>query len=93
MKQNRLEKILLEVYEEVYKKLGVNIHELIENGTTKKENWFLDYTMPFSEQEEIFEKVLSKYKLNEREIRALKVNYWLGGSPKSEKSKNKNEKD
>ena len=35
MKQNKLEKILLEVYEEVYKKLGVNIHELIENGTTQ----------------------------------------------------------
>lgn len=83
MKQNRLEKILLEVYEEVYKKLGVNIHELIENGTTQKENWFMDYTMPQSEQEEIFEKVLSKYKLNEREKRALSINYWLGGSPKS----------
>ena len=84
MKQNRLEKILLEVYEEVYEKLGVNIHELIENGTTQKENWFMDYTMPHSEQEEIFEKVLSKYKLNEREKRALSINYWLGGSPKSE---------
>lgn len=83
MKQNKLEKILLEVYEEVYKKLGVNIHELIENGTTKKENWFLDYTMPFSEQEEIFEKVCSKYKLNERGRKALRINYWLGGSPKS----------
>lgn len=83
MKLNRIEKILLEVYEEVYKKLGVNIHELIENGTTQKENWFMDYTMPQSEQEEIFEKVLSKYKLNEREKRALGINYWLGGSPKS----------
>lgn len=78
-----LEKILLEVYEEVYKKLGVNIHELIENGTTQKENWFMNYTMLQSEQEEILEKVLSKYKLNGRERKVLRINYWLGGSPKS----------
>lgn len=84
MKQNRLEKILLEVYEEVYEKLGVNIHELMENGTTQKENWFMNYAMSQSEQEEIFEKVLCKYKLNEREKRVLSINYWLGGSPKSE---------
>lgn len=77
------EKILMDVYKAVYSELGVDIDELIEDGTTKKEGWFMEYEMPNERQEQILKDILSKSKLNKRQKRTVEINYWLGCSPKS----------
>ena len=44
----RDEKIMFEIYRAIYKKLNVDLDEF----STKKEMWFLEYHMPNEQQEE-----------------------------------------
>lgn len=77
------EKVLMEVYRAVYSELGVDIDELIEDGTTKKEGWFMEYEMPNERQEQILNDILSKSRLSKHSKQKVRINYWLGGSPKT----------
>lgn len=79
------EKILMEVYRAVYSELGVDIDKLIEDGTTKKEGWFLEYEMSSERQEQILKGILSKSKLSKYSKEIVSINYWLGCSPKDKK--------
>ena len=77
------EKVLLEVYRTVYSKLNVDIDELIENGTTKKEEWYMEYEMIDEEQNLILEEILKKSNLSKYDKENVRFSYHLGCSPKS----------
>ena len=79
---SRDEKIMLEIYTAIYKELGVDLDELIEDGTTKKEKWFLEYYMPNEQQEEIMDSILKTKKIPKWRKDVIKRSLWLGATPK-----------
>ena len=78
----RDEKIMFEIYRAIYEKLGVNFDELIEDGTTKKEKWFLEYHMPNEQQEEIMDSILKTKKIPKWRKDVIKRSLWLGATPR-----------
>ena len=78
----RDEKMMFEIYRTIYKKLGVDLDELIENGITKKEMWFLEYYMPNEQQEEIMDSILKTKKIPKWRKDVIKRSLWLGATPK-----------
>lgn len=79
---NKEEKIIMEIYRAIYTELGINLDELIENGTTKKRGWFMDYYMPNERQEEIINDILKTKKLSKLRKEVIKRSLWLGATPK-----------
>ena len=80
MRKDKTYEALLETYKEVYAKLGVDFDEI-----DKVDNWFMNYEMPHSEQQEVLDLMATKYKLTKIEKRAVEGNYWIGCSPKNKK--------
>lgn len=80
--EEKLTKILLEVYREVYSHIGVDFDKI-----DKTENFFLDYELCDKEQEKILNRVINKYKLGGWQRQCIKNSYWLGCSPVGEKNK------
>ena len=78
----RDEKIMFEIYRAIYKKLNVDLDELIENGTTKKDRWFLEYYMPNKQQEEIMDSILKTKKISKWRKDVIKRSLWLGATPR-----------
>ena len=78
----RDEKIMFEIYRTIYKKLGVDLDELIENGITKKDMWFLKYYMPNEQQEEIMDSILKTKKIPKWRKDVIKRSLWLGATPR-----------
>ena len=78
----RDEKMMFEIYRTIYKKLGVDLDELIENGITKKEMWFLEYYMPNEQQEEIMDSILKTKKIPKWRKDVIKRSLWLGATPR-----------
>lgn len=78
----RDEKMMFEIYRTIYKKLGVDLDELIENGITKKEMWFLEYYMPNEQQEEIMNSILKTKKIPKWRKDVIKRSLWLGATPR-----------
>lgn len=85
----KVEKALLQAYIESYKKStpSVDFMELMDKAKLDKDGRkIIDYDAYFCSHEvlkEIVEGVIKKYKLNEREIKILNFNFWLGASPRS----------
>ena len=75
-------KIMLEIYRTIYKKLGVDLDELIENGITKKDMWFLEYYMPNEQQEEVMDSILKTKKIPKWRKDVIKRSLWLGATPR-----------
>ncbi len=78
----RDEKIMFEIYRAIYKKLNVDLDELIENGITKKEMWFLEHHMPNEQQEEIMDSILKTKKIPKWRKDVIKRSLWLGATPR-----------
>lgn len=78
----RDEKIMFEIYRAIYKKLNVDLDELIENDITKKEMWFLKYYMPNEQQEEIMDSILKTKKIPKWRKDVIKRSLWLGATPR-----------
>lgn len=89
MDLTKQEKALMEIYRRVYSELGVDIDKLIEDGTTKKEGWFMDYEMSVVRQQEIIEEVLKENRIPKYQKRQISIAYWLGGSPRGKKHNEK----
>lgn len=89
-KLSKNDKILLEIYTEVYKEIGVDFINLLNTGETLKEDWYLNYYLDSKKQEEILNNVLKKHKLPKYTKKQLSISYWLGSSPTPVKP-NKNE--
>ena len=75
-------KIMLEIYRAIYKKLNVDLDELIENDITKKEMWFLEYHMPNEQQEEVMDSILKTKKIPKWRKDVIKRSLWLGATPR-----------
>ena len=78
----RDEKIMFEIYRTIYKKLGVDLDELIENGITKKDMWFLFFFFPNEQQEEIMDSILKTKKIPKWRKDVIKRSLWLGATPR-----------
>ena len=78
----RDEKIMFEIYRAIYKKLNVDLDELIEKDITKKEMWFLEYHMPNEQQEEIMDSILKTKKIPKWRKDVIKRSLWLGATPR-----------
>lgn len=91
MKKSKIEKALLEAYVLAYRNAtpSANFIELMDNAKLDKDGRkIIDYDAYFCKHEvlkEIVEGIIIKYKLNEREIKILNFNFWLGCSPRSNK--------
>lgn len=94
MKKSKIEKALLEAYVMAYKKAipSADFLELMDNAKIDKDGRkIIDYDAYFCENEvlkEIIDSIVIKYKLNDREIKVLNFNFWLGCSPRSSKKNN-----
>ena len=84
-KLSKNDKILLEIYTEVYKEIGVDFIDLLNTGETLKEGWYLKYYLYSDKQEEILNNVLKKYKLPKYTKKQLSTSYWIGSGPTSVK--------
>ena len=82
-------KVLMPIYKEMYQKAlpKADIDELIKDGTTKIENWFMKYYLPMEEIEKIEEKHCKKHKLSKREKKKIHFETMLGCSPTSYKKR------
>jgi hypothetical protein len=91
MKKSKIEKALLECYIEAYKNStpSADFNELVANAKVDEDGRkvieYKKYKCKHETMSEILEKKAKKYKLNERQIKVLNFNFWLGCSPMSEK--------
>ena len=78
-------KICLEIYRKMYQEADppANFDKLVQEGVTKKENWFLDYYLPMERQLEIIDEFFEKYRCNRREKEVIEVEVLLGSAPSS----------
>ena len=79
MKQTKEQQLLLDIYRAVYWEIGVNFDEIDKS----KQDWFLAYCLSDSRQEEILEDMLRGKRLTKLSKNTIKMNYWLGCSPKN----------
>jgi len=79
MKVSKEQQILLEIYRAVYFDLGVGF-DLIDKT---RQDWFLDYCLSESRQEEIMESILKSKRLTKLKKQAIRNSYYLGVSPKN----------
>jgi hypothetical protein len=79
MKVTKDQQLLLDIYRAVYFDIGVNFDEIDKS----KQDWFLDYCLSESRQEEILEDMLKGKRITKLKKNAIKMNYYLGVSPKS----------
>ncbi len=70
--------VLLEMYREVYKHIGFDF-----NTMEKEEGFFYLYEIDREEEDSIISRVLANHKLTVLQKKCLKMNYYLGCSPKS----------
>ena len=77
--------ILLKIYKKVYAETDppADFRKLMDSGETKKEGWFMNYTLSEERQKEILETTLKEFKIPKWKKKAFRVEYWLGCSPKS----------
>lgn len=82
MATKKEEEIIMKIYRTLYSEIGVDIDELIKDGTTKKEGWFLEYYLPQERQEEIIIEILTSEKLSKWKKASIRITVLLGGAPK-----------
>ena len=80
------DKILLEIYQELYENSTpkADFKQLMEDGTTSKDGFFMDYYLDDVTQDKIVNKILDKHKIkNPYKRRSYTVTVLLGCSPTS----------
>lgn len=83
------EELMTKVYAKAIPKITWVQYQKKYCGT--KIQGFEKYFVPMEVQEKIFEEIIKKYKLKQREANALRIQYFLGCSPTSAKPKRKQE--
>jgi len=84
MRSDKTYMALLGAYREVYARLSVDF-----STVDKTDNWFMEYEMPESEQEEVLTLMGDKYKLTKQERSAVRNSFMSGCSPKFTKDESK----
>lgn len=79
MNEDKLYKILLKLYRDVYKHIGVDFDSL-----DKQEHFYLNYSIAEEDELRLVNKAIAR--LNEHDKNVIKINYYLGCSPKTIKS-------
>ena len=59
----------------------LDFKQAVENGISAKPNWFMNYYLPVQKADEIFNRIVKKYKCDKQELRAINLEIWLGASP------------
>ena len=87
--KTKIEKALLEAYVLAYRNAtpSADFMELMDKAEIDKDGRkiinYNDYFCKHEVLKEIVEGIIKKYKLNERQIKVLNFNFWLGCSPRS----------
>jgi len=76
--------ICLDIYREMYSKATppADFDEMMKSGETSQEGFFMNYTLPFDEHDEILEKHMKLNKLTKYERKKVSTTIYLGCSPK-----------
>ncbi len=85
IQSEKLTKILVQAYREVYSAIGVDF-----DAIDKVQDFFLDYYLCDKEQEKILNRVINSHKLKTYERQCIKNSYWLGISPASSPKSKRN---
>jgi hypothetical protein len=87
MNQKKIDKVLLDIYQELYKNAepSANFKELMEDGTTSKDMFFMDYYLEDDKQMEIINQVLKKHRVPKNYIERFHHTILLGCSPSTSK--------
>lgn len=80
MKQDKLYNILLDLYREVYKSIGVDF-----DTVDKVKEWFWEYEIEEVIQDKLINEFLNSRRLSVLEKRVIKSSYYIGCSPKIKK--------
>jgi hypothetical protein len=93
MNQKKIDKVLLDIYQELYKNAepSADFKKLIETGETKKDSFFLNYYLEDNKQIEIINQVLKKHRVPKYYMQRFHQTIQLGCSPSVTKN-NLNEK-
>ena len=77
------EQLMMDIYRRIYSEICVDLDELIKQGVTKREEWFDNYYMPQTKQDEIIEEMLKGKRLTKLKKNAIRVSLYLGSLPSS----------
>lgn len=77
MKDDKLYKILLALYVEIYASLSVDFNEL-----DKEDGFFMNYEIGREVEVKLVNDFLSRQRLTRLQKRVIKNNYYIGCSPK-----------
>lgn len=77
MRNDKLYKILITLYRKVYSSIGIDFDSL-----NKEEHFYLNYEIDGKEEDEIINNHLSNKRLSSYQKQVIKINYYLGCSPK-----------
>ena len=80
MKQDKLYNILLDLYREIYKSIGVDF-----DTVDKEPNWFWEYEIDADIQDKLVKDFLNSRRLSVLEKKVISINYYMGCSPKNKK--------
>ena len=78
-----LYKIVMDIYRQAYAEAtpSADLDELIKEGKTKKEQWFMDYYLPDERYKEIVEAHFKKNKVGRFEKKRMSFEIYLGAGP------------
>ncbi len=80
MKNDKLYRALIGLYEEVYKSIGEDFHSI-----DKVDGWFKNYFIDSDKETKIVNNFLSRQKLTKPQKNIVSINYYLGCSPMRKK--------
>jgi hypothetical protein len=87
MNQKKIDKVLLDIYQELYKNAepSADFKELMETGETKEDSFYMNYYLEDNKQMEIISQVLKKNKVPKNYIERFHHTILLGCSPSTSK--------
>ena len=86
--KQKLWEICMEIYRKMYKEAEptADFDKLIKEKKTVKENWFLNYYLAESQQQDIISEICTKHKCTKLEVDKICLEVVLGSSPRGIKN-------
>jgi len=83
MPQDKILEVRNEILREVYSKAEppLDIDKVLENPNEYAGDWYAQHTLPRHKQREIFEEIVAKYDLSERQVSQLSMTTLLNLGP------------
>ena len=81
-------RIIFEIYQKMYSEAtpSKDFYKMYESGETKRDRFFMDYSLSEERQEEITEEILKKHKVPKWRRKYFRQEVCLGCSPSSRSS-------